>query len=128
MAGTGGATAALSDPIGVVRRYYDLVDANDVDGLVALFSDDAVYNRPGYQPLFGRRELERFYREQRVIERGAHRLVAVVADGRAVAVQGEFSGTLRDGRTMVVRFADFFVLSDTGSFARRDTFFFAPLV
>jgi steroid delta-isomerase len=111
-----------------VRRYYDCVDSNDVDGVVALFTDDAVYHRPGYEPLVGRRRLERFYREERVIQRGEHRLAAVVVHGPAVAVHGEFSGTLRDGRELTLRFADFFLATETGSFRRRDTFFFTPLV
>lgn len=36
-----------------VRRYYDLVDAGETDALVGLFAEDAVYLRPGYEPLVG---------------------------------------------------------------------------
>ncbi len=38
-----------------VEEYYSLVDAGDVAGLVDIFAADAVYYRPGYQPLVGRR-------------------------------------------------------------------------
>ncbi len=111
-----------------VRRYYELVDRADLDELVQLFASDTVYHRPGYPVLHGRDEVERFYRADRVIREGAHHLSTVVATGSEVAVHGEFRGVLRDGSDVVVRFADFFTLTDDGRFARRDTFFFAPLV
>lgn len=120
--------ASETAPVSAVRRYYVLVDADDVTGLIGLFAPDARYHRPGYQPLAGRDELERFYREDRVIAKGAHTLTAIIAADRDVAVQGEFSGVLRDGRETSLRFADFFSFGADGLIARRDTFFFAPLV
>jgi ketosteroid isomerase-like protein len=89
------------DAVGAVRRYYSLVDANDVAGIVDLFTDDAVYHRPGYEPLVGRQDLERFYREDRVIQAGAHRLTAIglrPADrGGAGRVLGHAQGRARGG-------------------------------
>lgn len=114
--------------VSAVRRYYELVDAGDVSGLIGLFAPDARYYRPGYPPLVGHAELERFYREQRVIREGSHVLSAVVAAGGDVAVRGEFEGVLRNGQRVSARFADFFSLGLDGHFVRRDTFFFAPLV
>jgi steroid delta-isomerase len=111
-----------------VRSYYQLVDDGDVDGLVALFEPDSTYHRPGYPPLRGHAELTRFYRGERVIDTGEHRLSTVVTDGDTTAVHGEFHGVLRDGRRVALRFADFFTFGTEGRFARRDTFFFAPLV
>jgi steroid delta-isomerase len=111
-----------------VRRYYELVDRGDVDGLVALFDPEAVYHRPGYPPLCGREELLRFYSSQRVIKEGKHTLGTVVAKDGEIAVQGEFHGTLRSGETVETRFADFFHCNPDGTFARRDTFFFVPLI
>lgn len=111
-----------------IHRYYELVDAGDVAGLVALFTPDAVYRRPGYEPLIGAAELERFYREQRVIKEGRHTLSSHLVQGDDAAVHGTFEGVLNDGREVSLRFADFFVFSDMGAFRSRDTFFFAPLV
>ncbi|MDH6108603.1 steroid delta-isomerase [Kitasatospora sp. MAP12-15] len=111
-----------------VQHYYELVDANDIDGLLDLFTPDAVYHRPGYAPLIGRAELERFYSADRVIARGTHSLHTVVACDDEVAAHGEFSGTLKDGSQVTVRFADFFAVREDGRFARRDTFFFSPVV
>jgi steroid Delta-isomerase len=109
-------------------HYYELVDRNDVDGLLGLFAPDAVYHRPGYPPLNGRSDLERFYGGERVIAEGKHSLHTLAVDGGTVAVHGEFAGTLKDGSSTRLRFADFFVVGADGRFSRRDTFFFSPMV
>jgi steroid delta-isomerase len=119
---------AESLPVVQVRRYYELVDKGDVPGLVGMFSADATYHRPGYEPLVGHDELTRFYGQDRIIREGQHTISAVVATGADVAVHGEFHGMLHDGREVGLRFADFFILTIDGHFSRRDTFFFAPLV
>jgi ketosteroid isomerase-like protein len=114
--------------LSAVRRYYRLVDAGDVPGLIDLFAPEASYHRPGYPRLVGRGELERFYREERVIKEGSHTLTMLVAADSDVAVHGVFRGLLRDGRRVEARFADFFTLGSDGRFVHRDTFFFAPMV
>jgi steroid delta-isomerase len=111
-----------------VRKYYELVDAGDVPGLIQLFAPDAVYHRPGYPPMTGHGELTVFYTGERVIVAGRHTVSTLVEDGDQIAVHGEFRGELRDGRHVELRFADFFVLTAERRFARRDSFFFTPLV
>jgi ketosteroid isomerase-like protein len=114
--------------VSAVRRYYTLVDEGDVPGLVALFAPDATYHRPGYPPLVGTAELTAFYSGQRVIREGQHEVSTIVANSPHVAVHGSFTGVLQDGRSVDLRFADFFLVGEDNRFARRDTFFFAPLV
>ncbi|SEG92232.1 Ketosteroid isomerase-related protein [Nonomuraea solani] len=111
-----------------IRHYYELVDAGDVPALVDLFDPEVVYRRPGYEPLVGKAELERFYREQRVIKEGRHTLSTTLVKEEGAAVHGTFEGTLHDGREVSLAFADFFTFSASGAFRTRDTFFFAPLV
>ncbi|MFE2289628.1 nuclear transport factor 2 family protein [Streptomyces sp. NPDC059452] len=111
-----------------VRAYYRLVDADDVPGLIALFTEDAVYRRPGYPPMRGHEGLRAFYTGERVIASGRHTVTTLVADPGRVAVNGTFDGVLKDGREVSLQFADFFTLDDEQRFSRRDTFFFAPLV
>ncbi|MDQ1044983.1 nuclear transport factor 2 family protein [Streptomyces sp. V4I2] len=120
--------SAHIDPVSAVRTYYRLVDSGDVPGLVRLFAPDAEYHRPGYTKLTGHAELERFYREKRVIADGTHRLSKIVSQGRDVAVHGTFEGVLHDGTKTSVRFADFFSVNTAGAFSVRQTFFYAPLV
>jgi ketosteroid isomerase-like protein len=114
--------------VAAVLRYYALVDQGDVPGLVALFAPDATYHRPGYQPIGGSAALTAFYLDQRVIREGKHTINAVVANSQQVAVQGTFAGVLRDGRSVDLRFSDFFTVGADDRFTRRDTYFFAPLV
>lgn len=111
-----------------VHRYYTLVDSGDVDGLVGLFAPQAVYRRPGYEPLVGRDDLRAFYQGERVIDSGVHSVEQTVVGEDAVAVHGTFEGVLKDGSKTSLRFADFYTFDADGRFASRDTFFFAPLV
>lgn len=118
----------MSDFPQTVRRYYELVDADDTAGLVALFSPDAEYRRPGYEPLVGRERIEEFYRAERVIAHGRHTIEQLVVDEDSVAVRGGFAGTLRDGAPVRAEFADFFRPDPQGRFASRVTYFYTPLV
>lgn len=111
----------------LIQRYYELVDANDVTAMVALFQPDAVYCRPGYPELTGHADITHFYAHQRKFRSGSHSLTAVLDTGARVAVHGRFRGVLHDGSTMDLRFADFFEIGDDGRFSRRDTYYFAPL-
>jgi len=122
------ATLGTATDTDIVLHYYELVDAGDVTGLVNLFTPEATYCRPGYEPMVGHAALERFYGGERIIRSGKHTVTTVVAHGEQVAVNGNFDGELLDGREVHLRFADFFLMSGDGRFTRRDTFFFAPLV
>jgi steroid Delta-isomerase len=117
----------MADAATTIRRYYELVDAGDVDALVALFAPDIVYRRPGYPPIEGQQALRAFYEGERVIEEGRHSVTSLLSNGDEIAVEGTFAGRLRDGREVNLRFADFFSLEGR-LIARRDTYFDAPLV
>lgn len=108
------------DPEATVRKYYELVDAEQYDDLVALFAEDVRYERPGQGALEGREAFREFYHEGRPLEEGSHEVHAVVVDGETVAVRGTFSGR-QDGTTVEFGFADFHEFED-GEIARRYTF------
>ena len=109
-------------------RFYDLVDSGDIDGMAALFAEDTVYRRPGYEPMPGRAGITDFYLHRRVIREGRHTLTTVVPDRSHVAVVGEYHGVLHSGDPVDLRFADLFEVNPDGAFCSRETFFFAPLV
>ena len=111
-----------------VRRYYDLVDAADVEGVLDCFADDGVYHRPGYAPMVGTEALRAFYGGERVIADGRHELDELVVDGHKVAVHGRFVGTLKDGSAAQVGFADFWVLDEQDRALTRHSFFDSPAV
>ncbi|MDT0440129.1 MULTISPECIES: nuclear transport factor 2 family protein [Streptomyces] len=112
----------------LARTYYSKVDAGDVDGLLDLFTADAVYRRPGYEPMRGRQSLNSFYRGERVIAEGRHEVLSMTAESPRVAVTGTFSGVLKDGSRVRLAFADFFTAGADGLFTHRETYFYAPLV
>ncbi|MFE3741850.1 nuclear transport factor 2 family protein [Streptomyces sp. NPDC059134] len=116
------------DLTALARTYYAKVDAGDVDGLLALFAEDAVYRRPGYEPMWGKPYLESFYRGERVIAEGRHEVVTVTTQSPRVAVTGTFSGVLKDDSRVHLGFADLFTAGADGLFTHRETYFYAPLV
>lgn len=115
--------ATTADAEAVVLQYYEAVDAGRADAVVELFAPDAVYHRPGYQPMVGSEALQRFYSGQRVIAHGHHTITRMMAVGPTqVAVEGWFTGQLKDGTDVELGFADFFTLCRT-LIAQRTTYF-----
>lgn len=117
-----------SDLAARTRRYYQLVDADDVDGVLDWFADDAVYHRPGYPPMRGRAALARFYGGERVIRSGSHALEEVLVHDSSVAARGRFRATLKNGSRVELGFADFLRYGGDGRVVERRTFFEVPAV
>jgi ketosteroid isomerase-like protein len=112
----------MTDPEVLVRRYYDLVDAADVEGLLGLFSDTVVYERQGTARSTGKDALRRFYREGRIIASGAHTLGEVLVGKVWVAVRGAFRGVLKNGDAVDLEFTDWFHV-ENGVIERRQSLF-----
>jgi ketosteroid isomerase-like protein len=103
-----------------VESYYEYVDREAYENLFALFADDVVYERPGQPPIEGIEAFREFYRENRPLSEGDHRIHDVVVDGDTVAVRGSFSG-VQDGGQVEFAFADFHVFED-GAIVHRWTY------
>ena len=112
---------------GQIARYYDLVDKRDYESLLALFSNDCIYNRPGYEPLLGKARLAAFYDKERVIESGTHSLHLLLAQENVVATAGKFAGALKSGEDVSVGFAETFEFRDD-VIQERTTYFYRPAV
>lgn len=124
--------AHLSDPTRAVaptfvHELFRRIDARDWEGLAASLHPEVVYERPGYEPLVGRERVLRFYREERVIAAGEHRLDRVLTDAESGACWGRFVGVHRDGSDIDERFADVYLLQD-GRIRTRRSFFFRPAI
>ena len=104
-----------------IHSYYGRVDAGDHDGLLALFADDIVYERPGQGSIEGIDALSRFYREERPLSDGEHDVLTVVVNGDTAAVRGVFSGRQGDER-VAFGFADFHTVDEEGLIAHRVTY------
>ena len=103
----------------LARAYYDAVDDERIDDLLALFAEDVTYERPGQGSIEGKDDLATFYREERALD-GEHVLHDVAVDGDRIAVRGTFSGEQGD-EAVEFGFADFHVVED-GVVAERHTY------
>ncbi len=106
----------------LVRKYYDAVDANDLETLFSVFSEDIVYERPGYSPITGMKDFKDFYRNNRIIKKGKHTLSNIIVHEPYVIVEGEFRGTLKDGRESYTKFVDVYTFSGKKAI-KRHTYF-----
>ena len=70
----------------------------------------------------GREAILGFYSKDRVIVAGRHTIHQLVCEDAHVAVEGRFTGELRDGSRVELEFSDFFVFRD-GLIAERRTYF-----
>jgi uncharacterized protein len=120
-------TSVIEDPLEVIRAYFRAVDANDIDGVMRLFHEEIVYERPGYGEISGKQRLRHFYSEERIIARGHHEIEGMVADGDRVVAWGSFVGSSRAGGELNERFCDVYEMRDSTMYRRR-TYFFRPAV
>ncbi|GHG06310.1 hypothetical protein GCM10017783_18640 [Deinococcus piscis] len=112
----------------LIERLFGVIDGTHFDELGQVFAQEAVYERPGYEPLRGLDRIEQFYRYERIIGAGQHQVAAVTcsAAGDAVAV-GLFRGESRDGQPLKERFADVYRVSG-GKIIHRTTYFFRAAI
>lgn len=111
----------------LVHRFYRFVDTDQVEALAQLFTEDAVYRRPGYEDRVGPEGLRRFYGQERAIRQGTHAVRDIVHSAGQVVAIGTFEGRLKTGDRISLSYSDHFRLSPDGRIAGRDTYFFVPL-
>ncbi|MFB7176127.1 nuclear transport factor 2 family protein [Streptomyces sp. NPDC056257] len=118
-------TASNNTAEGLIPRYYDCVDRQD-PAMFDLFHPSIRYKRPGYPLIQGMAEFREFYATRRVIVEGRHEVDTMFHSDRQVAVEGRFTGILRDGSRADLTFSDFFDLVEeagTVLIASRRTYF-----
>lgn len=102
--------------------YYRNVDCEDIDAVMALFAEDAIYERADARYM-GKAEIEHFYRNQRMI-RGAHTLDRTChqESAKRVFVTGQFEGRGANEALRLVRFTDVWEFNDQNKVRRRETY------
>lgn len=106
----------------LVRKYYKAVDDSDLETLFSVFADDIVYERPGYSPIIGMKDFKNFYETNRIIKEGKHTLLNIIVHEPYVIVEGEFKGTLKNGRESYTKFVDVYTFSGNKA-VKRHTYF-----
>jgi ketosteroid isomerase-like protein len=111
----------------LVTELFAVIDGRRWDDLVTVFAEDGVYLRPGYPALTGLEAIERFYRHERIIAAGEHRVEHVVGDLGVAACWGRFTGFSKSGEPLEEDFADTYRVRD-GRIVHRRTFFYRPAI
>ncbi len=112
----------MSDLENIVKKYYSAVDKNDLVTLFSLFSDDIIYERPGYKPLNGKEEFQNFYRTHRIIKSGQHTIFNIIVKDQYVVVEGEFNGVLKNGNKSYTKFVDVYKFQNEKAYYRHTYF------
>ena len=98
----------------VVQRYVAALNAGDLDGIVALFADDATVEDPvGSEPRRGRAAIRAFYANSLKLPL----TVELTQEGRAVADEAAFAFTVSfeyQGRKTVIAPIDHFRFAAAG--------------
>jgi ketosteroid isomerase-like protein len=110
-----------------VRGMFASIDAADWAALSERFDPEVVYERPGYPAFVGRARVLDFYRGERIVVSGRHKIGGVVVEGDTAASWGRMQGTLRDGSQADVRFAEIYSFVDGRIRTRRSYFFRAAV-
>ena len=111
-----------------VHAMFAAIDRADWDALAGLLHPAAVYERPGYPPLAGRPRIMRFYREERQVVCGRHDVEGTVTESGQAAAWGRMRGTLRDGSSADLQFAEIYSVDGSGLIVHRRSYFFVPTV
>lgn len=94
----------------IARRYYRLVNAQDMDNLLALFSDEICFDLPDGRKVEGKAALQEMYSD--VFARGGPQPQPVRVIAGEAGAAAEVEVTLSDGR--VLQMASFFHTNESG--------------
>jgi limonene-1,2-epoxide hydrolase len=114
---------AAPAPIEVVRDFCDRVAKGDIDALVELFADDAVYHNIPMDPIVGRDAIrEALVGFLATLGEMSFDTLHILSDGPVVATE-RIDHFVRDGRDIALPVAGFFEVDADGRItAWRDYF------
>lgn len=102
--------------------YYSAIDQSDVERVLQMFAEDAVYDRAGveYRHL---PSIRQFFSEGRQVS-GVHIIKGLWSDeeSRTVFVSGRFEGQDATGTARSFGFADVWHFNDAGLVSKRESF------
>jgi uncharacterized protein (TIGR02246 family) len=98
------------DPAHVTERYFTSIRARDLDGLIALYADDACFTLPDGREFHGVDAIREMHRS--VFSAGAPNPTALKSIAGASSIAVEIEARLADGT--VRRTANFYYLNGAG--------------
>lgn len=96
----------------IAIRLLQAIDEKDWEGVSGAFAADAEYRPPAQQARVGRAAIERYYREERPVILGLHRVDEILSGDGITVVTGEFVGESQGGRRTCAKFIDILRIHD----------------
>ena len=91
----------------IVTRAFAAVEANDVNGYVALFTDDAFYKAANFDPVIGPDGIRKFAAPvMEMFEKVTHDVVGMWEDGNTVIAEVMLTYRRRDAKVVTVPCVD----------------------
>jgi uncharacterized protein (TIGR02246 family) len=114
----------LLDVRAVLAAYFDGINSERYEDVAALFAEDGVLSAPGMRPRRGREEIAAYF--PKVLARYPEHFddaTRILVDGRAAAVEIDFTGKLDTGEPIRFQAIDIFDLDAQGRIARLSTWY-----
>jgi uncharacterized protein len=111
----------------IIIRIFQTIDNRRWNAFFEYFDTNATYERPGYVPLSGLGEILAFYRQDRIIKQGTHRIEKILSDDEAACCWGVFDGTSKNDERLHEPFADVYRIAK-GKIVYRKTFFYRAAI
>src|SRR3954471_2976720 len=114
----------LLDVRAVLVAYFDGINSERYDDVAALFAEDGVLIAPGIRPRRGREEIAAYF--PKVLARSPEHFddaTRILVDGRAAAVEIDFTGKLDTGEPIRFQAIDIFDLDAHGRISRLSTWY-----
>lgn len=112
----------MTDIRDIAAGYYPAIDRSDVEHILSMFAEDAVYDRAGVvYP--DKASIRKFFTEDRQIS-GVHSIDGLWSDGasRTVFVTGRFEGHDMAGNARAFGFADVWQFNHADLVSKRQSF------
>lgn len=103
----------------LLRNYYQWIDAKEIEKVMSLFAEDAVYNRAG-ELYRGKQQIDEFFRYLRKLE-GVHTIDCIFTHGRNSFVVGDFKGVGDSNNPKQTGFIDHWKFNSAGLVSERKT-------
>ena len=111
-----------AEQIAYVRRYFELMSASDIDGIIALFEDDAYV----VSPFLGKMNASDFFKKLGNASQSSKLTVNDVLlgeNGNSAAAHFEYDWVLMSGEQIIFQGVDYFTFSANGRFASMSIFY-----